>query len=97
MKKLLSVQQRAGITIIAVCGSIVVELESGLQRLFLGLPSDPVQIESIHLLPDPPIPGQDLTVIVDGTVLKTLEVSLCLKIFIQWDNISRLEHMQTCR
>ena len=42
--------------------------------LFLGLSEDPVQITSIQLLPDPPKPGQDLTVIVDGTVSETLEV-----------------------
>lgn len=44
--------------------------------LFLGRPSDPVQIESIKLLPDPPKPGENLTVIVDGIVSETLEVGL---------------------
>jgi hypothetical protein len=50
--------------------------------LFLGLPEYPAQIESIQLLPDPPKPGQDLTVTVVGTMLETLEVGLVLKISI---------------
>ncbi|KAJ7107852.1 ML domain-containing protein [Mycena epipterygia] len=33
-----------------------------------GLSSDPIQIESISVSPDPPQPGQDLTVTVKGTV-----------------------------
>lgn len=74
MKKLLSVQQRAGDTLIAVCGSILVEIQFLRCVLFLGLPSDPVQIESIQLSPDPPKPGDDLTVTVDGIVSVTLSV-----------------------
>lgn len=38
--------------------------------------SDPVQIKSIEVSPNPPKPGEDLTVIVDGVVTETLEVSL---------------------
>jgi len=37
-----------------------------------GQLTDPVRIESIELLPDPPIPGHDLTVKVKGTVSETL-------------------------
>jgi hypothetical protein len=44
--------------------------------LFLGVPTYPVRIKSIKLLPDPPNPGEDLTVIVDGIVSETLEVGL---------------------
>ena len=44
--------------------------------LFLGLPEYLAQITSIQLSPDPPKPGQDLTVTVDGTVSDTLEVGL---------------------
>ena len=51
--------------------------------LFLGRPSDPVQIKSIEVLPDPPKPGENLTVIVNGTVSETLEVGLVLKMSIQ--------------
>ena len=43
---------------------------------FQGLDSDPVQITSIKVLPDPPRPGEDLTVTVNGTVTTTLEVGL---------------------
>ncbi|ETW87295.1 hypothetical protein HETIRDRAFT_243667, partial [Heterobasidion irregulare TC 32-1] len=32
-----------------------------------GSASDPIQIESIEVTPDPPKPGQDLTVLVKGT------------------------------
>ena len=44
--------------------------------LLLGLPTNPVQIESIKLLPDPPKPGENLTVIVDGIVSETIVVGL---------------------
>ena len=47
--------------------------------LLLGLPSDPVQIKSIELLPDPPVPGENLTVTVDGIVSETLSVGLIFK------------------
>ncbi|KAJ7169973.1 MD-2-related lipid-recognition domain-containing protein, partial [Mycena filopes] len=38
-----------------------------------GLPSNPIQIESIELLPDPPLPGQDLTIKVKAAVSETIE------------------------
>ncbi|KIK93650.1 hypothetical protein PAXRUDRAFT_828750 [Paxillus rubicundulus Ve08.2h10] len=38
-----------------------------------GLPSDPVQLKSISLFPDPPKPGQDLTITVVGTAVETIE------------------------
>lgn len=40
----------------------------------LGLSSDPIQIESIEVLPDPPQPGQDLTVKVKAQVTQLIEV-----------------------
>jgi hypothetical protein len=76
LKKLLSVQRRAGDTLIAVWCSILVESQCIRCYYFLGLPSDPVQIKSIKLSPDPPVPGEDLTVIVDGIVSETLSVGL---------------------
>lgn len=47
--------------------------------IFLGLPDYPAQITSIQLSPDPPKPGEDLIVTVDGTVSETLEVGLVLE------------------
>ncbi|QRV97507.1 hypothetical protein RhiJN_25526 [Ceratobasidium sp. AG-Ba] len=38
-----------------------------------GLPSDPIQIKSIQVSPDPPQPGKDLTVTVTGAVQETIE------------------------
>ncbi|KAH7883673.1 ML domain-containing protein [Phlebopus sp. FC_14] len=38
-----------------------------------GLPSDVIQIKSIAVSPDPPKPGQDLTVTVAGTALEVIE------------------------
>jgi hypothetical protein len=39
-----------------------------------GFDDDPIEIQSITLFPDPPKPGEDLTVTVDGIVKETLEV-----------------------
>ena len=44
--------------------------------LLLGLESSPIHITSIQVSPDPPKPGHDMTVIVDGSVDETLEVGL---------------------
>ncbi|KAJ7225426.1 ML domain-containing protein [Mycena pura] len=38
-----------------------------------GLPSHPLQIESIELFPDPPVPGQDLEVTVKALATKRIE------------------------
>jgi len=38
-----------------------------------GLPTDPIQIDSIDVSPDPPQPGKDLTVLVKATALERLE------------------------
>ncbi|KAJ7783889.1 ML domain-containing protein [Mycena maculata] len=38
-----------------------------------GLPSHPLQIDSIALFPDPPLPGQDLTVTVKALVTESIE------------------------
>jgi hypothetical protein len=39
-----------------------------------GTPSDLVEVKSIRLSPDPPVPGQDLTVTASGYVKDTIEV-----------------------
>lgn len=39
-----------------------------------GLPTDVIQLDSIKIKPDPPKPGQDLTVIVKGYVQERIEV-----------------------
>jgi hypothetical protein len=41
---------------------------------FQGLPTDAIQIESIRVSPDPPKPGQDLTVTVEATAEDEIEV-----------------------
>jgi hypothetical protein len=46
----------------------------GLTLSALGLPSDPIQIESVEFSPDPPKPGEDLTVKVKATAIETIEV-----------------------
>ncbi|KAG6334292.1 hypothetical protein ID866_4789 [Astraeus odoratus] len=38
-----------------------------------GLAADPIQLESISVIPDPPRPGQDLTVVVKGHVTDTIK------------------------
>ncbi|PPQ64423.1 hypothetical protein CVT26_002130 [Gymnopilus dilepis] len=38
-----------------------------------GVETDPIRIDSIHVTPDPPQPGQDLTVTVKGTVVEQIE------------------------
>lgn len=38
------------------------------------MPQDPVQITSIVVKPDPPQPGQNLTVIVNANVIERIEV-----------------------
>ncbi|PFH54549.1 hypothetical protein AMATHDRAFT_44401 [Amanita thiersii Skay4041] len=40
-----------------------------------GLDTDPIQLESIEVSPDPPKPGKDLTVKVKAIVSETIEVS----------------------
>lgn len=45
-----------------------------LRYILAGSPSDAVQIESITVSPDPPKPGEDMTVTVKGTALETIEV-----------------------
>ena len=80
METLPSVQQGTGNTLIAVCDSTLVGILSiRTLLLFLGLPEYPVDITSIEVVPDPPKPGQELTVKVDGIVTETLEVSLILE------------------
>ncbi|KAF8640872.1 hypothetical protein AX17_000520 [Amanita inopinata Kibby_2008] len=38
-----------------------------------GLPTDPIQLDSIEVFPDPPKPGQDLTVKVKGVVKDVIQ------------------------
>jgi hypothetical protein len=40
-----------------------------------GLSTDIVQIESIEVKPDPPKPGQDLTIIVKAKATEVIEVT----------------------
>jgi len=46
---------------------------AGWEYVDCGLPSNPLQIDSIELFPDPPLPGQDLTVTVKASVTDIIE------------------------
>ena len=39
-----------------------------------GLPTDAIQVQSISVVPDPPVPGKDLSVTAVGTALEPIEV-----------------------
>ena len=66
-----------------VCGSILIEIPFIKNMLlFLGLDTYPIQITSLEVKPNPPEPGQELTVIVDGIATETVEVGLVLKLYI---------------
>lgn len=43
-----------------------------------GLPTDIIKLHSLELSPDPPKPGENLTVTASGTVLQTIEVWIFL-------------------
>jgi hypothetical protein len=64
---------------------------------FQGLPTDSIQIESISVSPDPPKPGQNLTVTVEASTLEEVEVRLHTNILYSPDRIGpsfRRVHMQ---
>jgi len=46
---------------------------AGWEYVDCGLPSNPIQIDSIELSPDPPVPGQELTVTVKALVTDVIE------------------------
>ncbi|KAF9039132.1 MD-2-related lipid-recognition domain-containing protein [Panaeolus papilionaceus] len=48
-----------------------------------GLDTDPIQFESIKLSPDPPKPGQDLTVKVTGSTKKNIKVGAYAEITVK--------------
>ena len=48
------------------------------RRLTPGLPTDIIRLHSLELSPDPPKPGENLTVTASGTVLQTIEVRIFL-------------------
>ncbi len=43
--------------------------------LLAGEPGDAITIKSVALKPDPPVPGQELTIYADGTVNNLIDVS----------------------
>jgi hypothetical protein len=49
-----------------------------IQRPAPGLPTDIIKLHSLEVSPDPPKPGQNLTVTASGTVLQTIEVRVFL-------------------
>jgi hypothetical protein len=52
-----------------------------LRFLQKGLPTDAIQVQSISISPDPPVPGQDLSVTAVGTARETIEVCLRSQLF----------------
>ncbi|KAJ7038096.1 ML domain-containing protein [Mycena alexandri] len=54
--------------------SVILQVHAaGWEYTDCGSPSNPIQIDSIELLPDPPLPGQDLTIKVKALVTETVE------------------------
>lgn len=43
--------------------------------VYIGTSEDIIELKYIKLSPDPPVPGEDLTVRAAGTVKETIEVS----------------------
>ena len=60
--------------------------------LFTGTPADLIEVKSIKLSPDPPVPGQDLTVTASGYVKDTIEVCAVL---LRMKNSERNIHIST--
>lgn len=61
------------------CGSFCIILSGYLLLAFIhshtiGMETDPIQIQSIEISPDPPLPGKPLTVKVTGTASEVIEV-----------------------
>ena len=54
----------------------VIRGDSNCVACFSGHDTDPIHIETIEISPDPPLPGQELTVTVTGTAKETIEVCL---------------------
>ncbi|KAG8745928.1 Phosphatidylglycerol/phosphatidylinositol transfer protein [Ceratobasidium sp. 414] len=52
-----------------------ISVMNGWSYVDCGLPTDPVQIESIQISPDPPQPGKDLTVTVKWYAADRIEAS----------------------
>jgi hypothetical protein len=50
--------------------------------MYSGKPSDSVHIRSIDISPDPPVPGENLTVKVVGEAKSTVEVGLSYNHFV---------------
>lgn len=62
-----------------------------------GIPTDPIQIESITISPDPPRPGQDLTVKVNAQVSETIEDGAYADVTVKLGLIKLLEkHFDLC-
>ncbi|KAJ3935342.1 MAG: ML domain-containing protein [Lentinula lateritia] len=60
------------------CGSFCIILSGYLLLAFIhshtiGMETDPIQIQSIEISPDPPLPGKPLTVKVTGTASEVIE------------------------
>jgi hypothetical protein len=59
------------ITVVSLMPAILVEITSCLSA---GLSTDAIQIDSIIVSPDPPKPGEDMTVTVKASALEVVEV-----------------------
>jgi hypothetical protein len=79
-----STRQRVG-TIKTVVSTRPYRTHYSYLKLLSGLPTDTVQIESIKVSPDPPKPGQNLTVTVNAAVTGAIEVLFPEFVGITWN------------
>ncbi|KAJ7181758.1 ML domain-containing protein [Mycena crocata] len=64
---------------------------SGWEYVDCGLPSQPLQIESIEVSPDPPLPGEELTVTAKGHVTERIEEGAMAQVAVKLGLIKLLQ------
>lgn len=75
----------------ADCGMRTWAMRAFAYRNFVGSPSNPIQIDSIELSPDPPVPGQDLTVKVKALVTEVIEEGASADVLVKLGLIKLLQ------
>lgn len=72
-----STRPKVGVGSIAVSRSYGIHItRSSCPTPSQGLSTDPIQVESIEVFPNPPKPGQNLTVIVEASTQERVQVRL---------------------
>jgi hypothetical protein len=93
-----SIRQIVGLILIAVSSEPLPTSTRLRDSVPSGKPEDIVQIKSIHVIPDPPQPGQNLTVNFSGHVTETIKVSTKVyhhRLAFSYQSYHRKEHMPT--